>query len=491
MSNIIPEKKIIPKSPLTDDEKEILTLVDENEESLVKLLQKMVQIESLNLSEFIFKERNEIFTVTEKFMNEAGFRTELFKVPFPSGKVNEFYYNLIASFEGESPGKTLQFNGHLDIVPFNPDTWDDDTSPLSGAIKDGKLFGRGSFDMKAGIACQMIAMKLLKNSGKKIKGKLQLWLTPDEETHGAYGSKFMTINHLDVVKADATVVSEPTTSSPLQSPYIGIAEKGPHWLKFTFHGAAGHGSWPKEKSSALNKAVRFMSHAKRKLKIPKYPAPISKKENRKLLKNRVNLKEYKKEQAKIVSQNPYDKDKRSSENLYKTTYSFNMINAGIKTNVIPDTCVLEIDFRTMPGLKTQELLDAIVKYCTKLNYKVELPEDFRNIQHSQSKFKEEPIDVTVSFITIGEGSSIDPNSDFGILLQHTFEAIYEVKPIFTFNSGFTDAGNMREAGLENTFVIGPGGRGAHSSNEYVELDTLKDITKLYLLVAYRYLSQYD
>jgi succinyl-diaminopimelate desuccinylase len=207
-----------------------------------------------------------------------------------------------------------------------------------------------------------------------------------------------------------------------------------------------------------------------------------------MIKNRADINEYRKERAKITSTNPYDKDKRNLKNMYKTTFSFNMINAGVKTNVIPDTCTLEVDFRALPGLTTQELLDAIVKYCTKLNYKIELPEGYTNLQHSKSKFKEEPVDIDLSLITIGEGSKIDPNSDFGILLQHVFEATYEVKPVFSFGTGFTDAGVMREAGLKNTFVLGPGGRNAHTSNEYVELDTLKDITKLYLLLAYRYLT---
>ncbi|MHA1687193.1 MAG: M20/M25/M40 family metallo-hydrolase, partial [Candidatus Heimdallarchaeaceae archaeon] len=62
------------------------------------------------------------------------------------------------------------------------------------------------------------------------------------------------------------------------------------------------------------------------------------------------------------------------------------------------------------------------------------------------------------------------------------------KPIFGFNTGFTDAGNMREAGLENTFIIGPRGGNAHNANEYVEIDSLKEITKFYLLLAYRYLK---
>jgi len=82
-------------------------------------------------------------------LDVEGFSTKLFKVPFTNGNKDEFYYNLIASIEGSSNGKTLQFNGHLDIVPYNEDNWDPETPPLRGVIKEGKLYGRGSIDMKA------------------------------------------------------------------------------------------------------------------------------------------------------------------------------------------------------------------------------------------------------------------------------------------------------------------------------------------------------
>jgi succinyl-diaminopimelate desuccinylase len=174
--------------------------------------------------------------------------------------------------------------------------------------------------------------------------------------------------------------------------------------------------------------------------------------------------------------------------MFKTTFSFNQINAGVKTNVIPDTCELEVDFRTMPGLKSQELIDAIAKYCSSLGYKIEFPEQFINLQHKQRKFKDKPTDITMSIITIGEGSSTDPNSEFGQILTQSFEAVYEVSPIYSYATGFSDAGNMREAGMKDIFIIGPGGSRAHNANEYADIHTLKDITKLYLLVAYRYLK---
>ncbi len=485
---MVSEKKIKPKFPLTEKERKLLSLVDTNEEEITDLLQKLVQIESLNLSEFQYWDNREIFKYTKKIMEETGLKTELFEVPFISKKKNEFYYNLIASLEGSAKGKTLQFNGHLDIVPYNKDNWDEETPPIGGVIKDGKLYGRGSIDMKAGIACQITAMKLLKESGEKFKGKLQMWFTPDEETHGAYGSAYMTKHHLDDINADATIISEPSIWHPLASPNIGMGEKGPHWLKFTFYGVAGHGSWPKEKSNAINKATRFMVNAKRKLKIPKRKPPITKWQSLKQLIARVGFTGYREMRKFKPEKLPLDKDKRDSGILYRTTYSFNEIKAGIKTNIIPDNCELDVDFRTMPGLKSQELFDSLVKYCSKLKYRIELPEGYTNLQHDDSRFKDKPVDVDLSILTIGEGSATNPNSEFGKVIRNAFTAVYETSPIFSYGTGFSDGGNMREAGMKDIFVFGPGGRNAHNANEYADLSTLKDITKLYLLIAYRYLN---
>ncbi len=485
---MVNEKRKKPKIPITSKEKKLLDLVDRHEEAISQLLQKLVQIESLNFSEFKYWDNREIFKFTKKFFDDEGFGTEMFEVPFKGGKKDEIYYNLIGSIKGSSAGKTLQFNGHLDIVPFNEDNWDSDTPPLGGVIKDGKLYGRGSVDMKAGIACQIMAMKLLKDSGMKFKGNLQMWLVPDEETHGTYGSIYMTKNHFDKVNVDATIISEPSISHPLTSPNIGIGEKGPHWLKFTFHGVAGHGSWPKEKSNAINKATKFMVNAKKKLKIPKQKAPVTKWQTIKQLIKRVGIAGFREMRAFTPEKLPLDKDKRDSGIPYRTTFSFNDIKAGVKTNVVPDRCELEVDFRAMPGLKTQELFDSIVKYCSKLKYRIELPDGYTNLQHTDPKFKDEPVDVYMSILTIGEGSATDPHSEFGKVIQNAFSAVYEASPIFSYNTGFSDGGNMREAGMKDIFVFGPGGRNAHNANEYADLSTLKDVTKLYLLIAYRYLN---
>ena len=129
--------------------------------------------------------------------------------------------------------------------------------------------------MKSGIAAQIIAMQILKGSNAGFNGRLQLWCTPDEETHGKFGSDYMVKNHPELVKTNATVISEARSQQPLKTPVITVGEKGPHWLKFTFYGVAGHGSIPKPKSNALNKAARFIANARRSFKIPDRKLPVN------------------------------------------------------------------------------------------------------------------------------------------------------------------------------------------------------------------------
>ena len=135
----IKEKEITPLKPLTKKEKELLDSVEVYEDELVKLLQDLVKINSLNPSEKEFVDRSAIFEFVETYMKQAGMKNEFFQVPFDSGKENEFYYNLLSSFGDQTAERVLQFNGHLDIVPFNVENWDKETFPLSGKIKDGKF----------------------------------------------------------------------------------------------------------------------------------------------------------------------------------------------------------------------------------------------------------------------------------------------------------------------------------------------------------------
>lgn len=484
----IAEKKIKPLQPLNPTEEKLLAMVDERSQELITLLQDLVRIDSVNVSEDVYAERNEIFRFTENYLRKQGFKTELVKVPFPGGNAGQHYFNLIASLEGKTPGRSLQFNGHLDTVAYNPDNWNKETQPLGAVIKDGRLYGRGAGDMKAGIAAQIMAMQILKGSKADFKGRLQLWCTPDEETHGKFGSDYMVKNHPELVKTNATLISEARSQPPLKTPVITVGEKGPHWLKFTFYGVAGHGSIPKPKSNALNKAARFIANARRSFKIPDRKLPVNTYTLLKSYLERYTLPDLVKLMSrKAANPNPLEKDKRKIGMAFKTTYSFDRIQAGQKVNIVPDLCELDVDFRVLPGLSAQELFDAIADYCTKLGYRVDLPDGFQNTQQASGRFANDPVDIRVSVITIGEGFLIDKDTQFGKVLAQAFEAVYLTKPVYTFASGFSDGGNMLSGGMTDVFNIGPEGYNHHNANEYVIIDSVILAAKLYLLTAYRYL----
>jgi succinyl-diaminopimelate desuccinylase len=485
----IKEKTITPSQPLNPTEEKLLSLVDAHRQDLIDLLQKLVGIDSVNISEDTYSERNKIFHFTEKYLKKAGFKTQLIKVPFPGGKPEEYYLNLIASHGGNAPGKSLQFNGHLDTVAYNADNWKKETQPLSGFIKEGRMYGRGAGDMKSGIAAQIMAMKLLKESKEAFNGRLQLWCTPDEETHGSYGSDYMVKNYPQIVKTNATVISEARSLKPLQTPVFTIGEKGPHWLKFTFYGAAGHGSAPKQKSNALNKAVRFMSNSRKLFKIPRPKLAVNTVTLWKSFLQRYTIPDLVSLLTrKTVNANPLEKDRIRMGMAFETTYSFDLIHAGQKVNIVPDLCELDVDFRVLPGLPSQELFDAIADYCSRLGYKVDFPKEFKNKQQDSGKFADEPVDINVSIITIGEGFLIDKDTQFGKIIARAFEAIYKTAPVYAFASGFSDGGNMLSGGMTDVFNIGPEGFNHHNANEYVMLESVIAITKLYLLTAYRYLN---
>ncbi len=486
---MISEKKISPLKRLSDSERRLLDKAEEKEEELIHLLSALVRIDSTNVSEIEYCSRTEIFNFTKGWIEDAGVVTELYNAPFPDGNGDKFYPNLIASLDSGSPGRTLQYCGHLDIVPYNEDNWDPTTPPLGGVVKDGKLFGRGSADMKAGVACQMMAMKILSESGMLKKGRLQMWFTPDEETHGTYGSSFMPEKYPEAVRADATIISEPTGLPFLNSPAVISSEKGPCWLRFTFFGVAGHGSMPKQKSNALNKAARFINRAEKELKFPRRRISLTPLKFFTSLLRRYSLKDISKINFSSESEpNPLDKDKASIKSLYRTTVSFNKIQAGLKTNIIPDTCSLEADFRLMPRISKQDLFDALVKYSGRLGYRVDLPDGFSNPQDGTPGFSKNPVDMKIEIITAGDGSIADPSTEFGRILEKAYEAVYETRPMYILSPGFTDAGNMREAGLKDIFVVGPGGSNVHEANEYADLTTLMDTVKLNILTAIRYLN---
>ena len=147
---MIAEKRIVPQQPLAQNEINLLACVDSYKDQLIDLIQKMVQIDSVNISEDLYCDRSHIFDFVEQYMQEKGFHTMRYDAPFPQHVNGEkvSYPNLIIKYEEDQKGKRLQFCGHLDTVPYNPEKWNNETPPTSGKIIGSRLYGRGTMDMK-------------------------------------------------------------------------------------------------------------------------------------------------------------------------------------------------------------------------------------------------------------------------------------------------------------------------------------------------------
>ncbi|NUP35871.1 MAG: ArgE/DapE family deacylase [Streptomyces sp.] len=150
--------------------------------------------------------------------------------------------SLVAIARGTGGGRSLMLNGHLDTVSLA----DYDGDPLAPRIHDGKMHGRGAFDMKGGIAAMMVAAARATAQGP-LRGDVIVACVADEE-HGSHG----TAEVLESFTADAAIVTEP---SHLQ---LTLAHKGFAWYDVEIEGRAAHGSRPELGIDAIAKAGHFL-----------------------------------------------------------------------------------------------------------------------------------------------------------------------------------------------------------------------------------------
>lgn len=152
----------------------------------------------------------------------------------------------IAGRLGQGPRRTLVVNGHTDVVPAVPERWS--RPPFSPCVLDGKLYGRGSADMKGGVAAAICALGALQDAGSAPTCDLVFHFVADEERGGGLGTRALW--EAGMLIGDACVVPEPTSLD------VSVAERGLLQGEVVIEGRPGHGSRPREGVSALEGAAR-------------------------------------------------------------------------------------------------------------------------------------------------------------------------------------------------------------------------------------------
>jgi acetylornithine deacetylase len=149
--------------------------------------------------------------------------------------------NVIARWRGTGEGRSILLTGHMDVVG----TLNMDIAPFTPKIEQGRLYGRGAYDMKGGLASILGAVAALKESGFEPKGNIILGFVTDEE-YASIGTERL----IHAVEADAAILTEPTDL------HICLAHKGFAWLTIRTEGRAAHGSLHHEGVDA----IKYMRH---------------------------------------------------------------------------------------------------------------------------------------------------------------------------------------------------------------------------------------
>jgi acetylornithine deacetylase len=209
-----------------------------NEVKATELLRELVRIDSVNPS-LVHGARGE----TEIAEYIAGWLDSL-GLDARVDEVVRGRCNAVGVLKGAGGGKSLMLNGHTDTVGYDYMTID----PLDPVIKDGKLYGRGSVDMKGGLVSSLSAIKAVVDSGVILKGDVVVAAVCDEE-YASIGTEHL----MEKTHVDAAIVGEPSDLQILR------CHKGFVWANIETHGLAAHGSLWQTGVDAITKMGKVLT----------------------------------------------------------------------------------------------------------------------------------------------------------------------------------------------------------------------------------------
>lgn len=162
--------------------------------------------------------------------------------------------NLVARLRGGEPGPRLILNGHLDTFPVGEGAWTVD--PLGGTVADGRLYGRGSADMKGGCVSLIETMRLFAERFAPFPGEIVLTLVGDEERMGELGTQWL-IDTVPDILGDGVIVAD--VGGPQA---VRLGEKGMIWLEVEASGRQVHGAFPHLGDNALERLMPALAALK-------------------------------------------------------------------------------------------------------------------------------------------------------------------------------------------------------------------------------------
>ena len=356
------------------------------EQGVAELLSALVAIDSVN-PDLVpgGAGEEEVASYVAAWMRDAGLDVEIDESA--PGRPS-----VVGIARGSGGGRSLMLNGHLDTVGV-----EGMERPFEPVIRDGRLYARGGYDMKAGVAACMIAAKRL--ASEDLAGDVIVAAVADEE-YASVGTQSV----LKRWRADAAIVTEPTALR------VCVAHKGFVWAELETAGRAAHGSRPAEGIDAITRMA---------------PA----------------LERLGKLQAEL--------DGRAGHELVGPgSVHASLIEGGQELSSYPARCVLSLERRTEPG----EEIDLVRRECEALVEGIE--------------------EAEVRIGLVRPPFSVDPGAEVVQSVARAAEAV-SGRPVELYGETYwMDAALIQAAGIP-TVVFGPGGEGAHSVDEWVDLASVE------------------
>lgn len=327
--------------------------------------------------------------------------------------------NVYVTLRGAKRRPRLLFNGHLDVVPVGSG-WRHE--PFGAEIEGGRLYGRGATDMKAGLASALVAAKALLDSGIELDGELVIDGVIDEEGPGRGTVQALKRG----IPADFGVVCEPTRLE------VVTASKGAVDFELKVTGKAAHSSTPEDGVNAIYKMNRVIDEIRR------YSGTLAKK---------------------------------THELVGHPTVSVDIIEGGVSTWIVPESCRIIVDRRTLPGESAEEV-----------------SKEIRGLVEGMRK--EDPgLVIDLRFTQKDASCEISPKERVVGAFQKQCSRVLGRKVGVAGLTGTTDARFMINDYKIPTVIFGPGDLTlAHKPDEYVSLAEVHQAAEVYAGVATELLS---
>jgi acetylornithine deacetylase/succinyl-diaminopimelate desuccinylase-like protein len=285
-------------------------------------------------------------------------------------------------FPGRGSGPKLMLLSHIDVVPVaDPTRWDH--PPFSGALAAGYVWGRGALDMKCQTITEALTLLLFKRLGLEFNGELVYLATADEERGGEKGVGWLSREHPELLRVDYVLNEgggEPLVVRKKVFYTIETVEKGLLWLKVRVKGRSGHGSVPHEENALVRAAAMIdrLAHHRFPKRIEAAVEQLVTRvagalgpEGERLGRALLELDSQAEPDLRPLLEGT-DLEPEALNAFLRTTISPTMIQAGVKENVIPDSCEFVLDCRLLPSSSREEVLAKLRELARELGVEFDL-----------------------------------------------------------------------------------------------------------------------